>query len=187
MPSLDARLIVADLSSGDSARFEDATLIISEIEADSKIDPQPFVESLFSENDKVVFWSEIALEHLGVRAQQSIPALLTVLERGSPLLRQAAVKTLARVGPCDGPAREGIFKAFGDASSFVRREALQACIHLHGHSRRELDLISAMSADPDEAVSSWSEIALRNIRLGDLQSPNPYEGCQAWQAILSWG
>jgi HEAT repeat protein len=167
MPSLDARLLIADLSAGDRARFEEATLVISEIDCNTDIDLSPFVESLSADNVGVVLWCEIALEHLGVRAGPAIPALLPLLSREPVSLRQAAVKTLARIGPRDATAREAIFRAFGDSNPFVRREALQACIGLPDHSTHELAAISAMAADPDETVSTWSEIALRNIRLRD--------------------
>jgi hypothetical protein len=60
-----------------------------------------------------------------------------------------------------------IFQALNDPVSFVRREALQALISVPNLSADELARIKDMERDPDGDVASWSEIALRNIRLRD--------------------
>jgi len=165
MLSLDANLLIADIASGDAERQRKAEEVISEIDHDTDVDASVFVSSLASKNDDVVFWSEIALEHLGDRGGAAIPCLLALLQREPLFLRQMAVKTLAAVGPKDAEARAAVFRSFVDSSPFVRREALQACIGLPNLSADDLAAIAAMAADSDEAVASWSEIALRNIRL----------------------
>jgi HEAT repeat protein len=165
MPLLDAKLLIADIASGDKQRCRIATEIISEIEENTDVDVEIFASSLSSEIDNVVFWCVIALEHLGERGSAAIPQLLNLLKRDQLFLRQSAVKTLAVVGPKNKDARAAVFHSFSDSSPFVRREALQACIKLPNLSKEQLTRISAMAADPDESVSSWSEIALRNIRL----------------------
>lgn len=167
MPLLDANLLLADIASSDERRRREATELISEIDHETDLDISVFVSSLSSTNDDVVFWSAIALEHLGERGRAAIPLLLSLLEREQLFLRQSAIKTLAVVGPRDHEAREAIFRAFTDANPFVRREALQACIKLPNLSANDLGTIAAMASDPDEAVSRWSEIALRNIRLNE--------------------
>lgn len=167
MSTLDARLLIADIASGDKQRWKEATHIIAELNHDTTVDESIFVASLSSVDDEVVFWSEIALQHLGERGIAAIPVLLSLLDRGRLYIRQSAVKTLAAVGPKDKRARAAVFRAFADSSPFVRREALQACIDLPELSADELASIAAMATDADEAVSSWSEITLRNIRLRD--------------------
>ena len=164
MPALDAHLLLADIASGDEKRRWEATRVIAEIEPNTDIDPAVFVSALASPNADVIFWSEIALEHLGERGYPAVPGLLSLLSREQLFLRQSAVKTLAAVARRDKRAREAIFRSFQDESPFVRREALQACIGLPQLTTEELAAIAAMAADPDETVSRWSEIALRNIR-----------------------
>jgi HEAT repeats len=165
MPLLNANLLIKDIASGDEKRRQEATEIIAELDHDTDVDVAVFVSSLSSKDDDVVFWCMIALEHLGDRGSSAVPKLLSLLEREELFFRQSAVKTLAAVGAKDEVARAAVFRAFADSSPFVRREALQACIRIPQLSADELDRIAAMAADPDEAVSSWSEITLRNIRL----------------------
>ena len=164
MHALDAHLLLADIASGDEKRLSEATAIIAEIQPDTDIDPEVFVSALTSANENVVFWSAIALEHLAERGQTALRSLLPLVGSEQVFLRQAALKTLAAVAPRDKQAREAIFRSFQDPSPFVRREALQACSRLPDLSAEELAAIAHMSADPDETVSRWSEIALRNIR-----------------------
>ncbi len=94
MTSLDANLLIADIASGDNERRRQATDIIAEIDHDTDVDVSVFVSSLASTHDDVVFWSAIALEHLGERGSAGIPHLLTLLQREQLFLRQSAVKTL---------------------------------------------------------------------------------------------
>jgi HEAT repeat protein len=162
---LDARLIVTDIASGDKKRREEATRVISELDQDTSVDESVFVEALSATDDDVVFWSVIALEHLGERGSAAIPSLIDLLKREQLFLRQSALKALAKVGPNDAGAKAGIFRSFEDASPFVRRDALQACIDLYHLSADELAAIAAMATDSDETVSRWSEITLRNIRV----------------------
>src|SRR5262245_65333104 len=102
---IDARLLKADIASGDKKRREEATNVIAELEHDTAVDVSVFVDALLSGDDDVVFWSEIALEHLGERGKVAIPPLLSLLEREQLFLRQSAVKTLAAVGPTDPRAK----------------------------------------------------------------------------------
>jgi hypothetical protein len=165
MPALDAHLLLADIASGEKKRFKEATAVIAEIEPGTDVDPAVFVSALASSNEDVVFWSAIALEHLGERGLAAVPSLLSLLDREQLFLRQSAVKTLAAVAAREKKAGEAIFRSFADPSPFVRREALQACIRLPDLSSDERAAIAAMAADRDETVSRWSEITLRNIRL----------------------
>jgi hypothetical protein len=165
MSVLDANLLLAEIASGDDKRFREATTVIAEIQPETDVDPAVFVSALASSNKDVVFWSAIALEHLGERGRAAVPSLLSLLEREQLVFRQSSVKTLAAVAPRDKRAREAVFRSFVDPSPFVRREALQACIRLPELSADQREAIAAMVADPDETVSRWSEIALRNIQL----------------------
>jgi HEAT repeat protein len=80
-------------------------------------------------------------------------------------LRQAAVNMLAAIAPDDPRARAAVLQALNDSSPFVRREALQALISIEALSAADLARIKDMENDADKDVASWSEIALRNIRL----------------------
>ena len=167
MRSVDAKFLIAEIASGNKKRRREATETIAKFDHDSDVDVSVFVSSLTSTDNDVVFWSVIALEHLGERGSAAIPHLLPLLHHEALFVRQTAVKALAAVGPRDERAKAAVFRYFADLSPFVRREALQACIHLRDLSADQLAHIHAMAADPDEAVSSWSEIALRNIRISE--------------------
>jgi len=69
------------------------------------------------------------------------------------------------IAPDEPTVKTAVFGAFADSSPFVRRQALQSAIQVVGLSDADLEIIRGLGADPDEAVASWSEIALRNIRL----------------------
>lgn len=167
MPLLNAHLLIADIASGDRDRRRVAADVIAELNYETDVDVSIFVESLDSSQADVVFWSEIALEHLGERGMAAIPRLLLLLQREELFLRQSAVKTLVAVGPNVEEARTAVFRSFRDSNALVRREALQACIRLPNLSGEELASIAAMASDPDDTVARWSEITLRNIRLNE--------------------
>ncbi len=76
-----------------------------------------------------------------------------------------AISVLAAVGPDDARSKETVLRALNDNNSFVRRNALQALIRIHDLSAEDLERIKSMENDPDSSVASWSEIALRNIRI----------------------
>jgi HEAT repeat protein len=166
---LDATQLVSDIASGDHARREEATEVIGRFECDTDVDVSVFVAALAATDEDVVFWSAVALEHLGERGSAAIPILLRLLERKQLFLRQSAVKALAAVGPTDRRAKIGILSCFADHSPFVRREALQACIQLRDLSVDEFAAIAGMATDSDEAVARWSEIALRNLRIREQE------------------
>jgi hypothetical protein len=126
---------------------------------------EPVLEGLRSSDSKQVFRALIALDRFGTRARAAIPELLRVAQSNEFGLRQAAVRMLAAVGPDDPRAKAAALQALNDGSPFVRREALHALIAIKGLSASDLARIKEMENDADETVASWSEIALRNIRL----------------------
>lgn len=160
MPNYDAHRILADLASSDDGRARDATNAIVQLHPDSEVDEFTFIAGLDAPNDKIVFWSAIALKRLGPRAAAAIPSLLTLLQREQLHLRQAAVGALAGVGRHDADARAAIFAAFGDESAFIRREVLQASLTLPDLSDDDLAAIAGMATDTDEEVRA---LALRTI------------------------
>ena len=164
MRNFDAKKLLKDIISEDRKVHLRAADDISSFDAKSSVDESVFVDALHSENEDIVFWSIIAIEHLGPRGSEAIPKLILLTQDERLFIRQAAVKALARVGPCDPSAKKGIFQVFHDREACARREALQACIDLPDLNENELEAIAAMATDPDEAVSRWSEIVLRNIK-----------------------
>jgi HEAT repeat protein len=172
MSAIDAHFLLAEITSGDRDRRLKACNVISDFDHNSDVDVSVFVSSLTSSNDDVIFWSEIALQHLGERGKDAIPALMLLLEHSQLFVRQYAVKTLAAVGPKDKRARGAFFGSFSHPEAFIRGEAVEACIGLPDFTLEELKAIAAMASDPDEHVSRQSEITLRNIR---IDSPNPSE------------
>lgn len=162
---LDAALIISDLVSSDQGRRERARQIIGNLECNTPVDVSVFVAALEEPNHEVVFWSIIALQHLGERGSEAIPMLLRLIRHDQLFLRQCAVNALGRVGPADKRAKEGVLSCLADPSPFMRREALQACIQLRALSTDDLAAIAGMAADSSEEVARWSEIALRNLRI----------------------
>ena len=131
-------------------------------------------EALRSPNTRAVFWMVSDIGSLGPRGRVAVPELVRVLESHEAFgVRQAAVAALASVAPDDPQAKAAIFRAFADRSPHVRREALQAVISVHDLSEEDLGRIKEMEADADTDVARWSEIALRNIRLGRARASEP--------------
>jgi hypothetical protein len=126
---------------------------------------EPVLQGLRSADGKKVFRAVFALHRLGERARAAIPELLHVANSDEFGLRQAAVNMLAAIAPDDPRARAAVLQALNDSSPFVRREVLQALISIEGLSAADLARIKDMENDADKDVASWSEIALRNIRL----------------------
>jgi HEAT repeat protein len=129
-------------------------------------------EDLRSDDHSVVFKAIISSLRLGERAREIVPDLVrlaAVHEKSG--VRQFAITSLASIAPDNATVREVIFQALNDPVSFVRREALQALISVPNLSADELARIKDMERDPDSAVASWSEIALRNIRLRGQADP----------------
>jgi hypothetical protein len=122
--------------------------------------------ALAQPNENRVFWIVTHLRSLGPSARVAVPELIRLLDRKPAFgTRQALVVTLAALAPNEPAVKEAVFRAFADASPFVRREALQAAIQLTDLTAADLEVIRGMETDPDEGVADWSEIALRNIRL----------------------
>lgn len=133
--------------------------------ARSEEDPlQQIREGLRSGAMKKRLLALLGLPRLGDSARELVPELLQLArETAEPPLRQAALRALASLAPEDSAAREAVLGAFRDASPSVRREALEASVHLRGLESDDLARIAAMKSDPDPEVARWSEIALRNI------------------------
>jgi hypothetical protein len=91
-------------------------------------------------------------------------------EQFAPNVRQMAVMVLPLVGPTDPGSKVAVLAAFDDPSPFVRRQALEAMISFPSHAESDLIRIKAMENDIDKSVASWSEIALRNIRLNSKKT-----------------
>jgi hypothetical protein len=124
------------------------------------------LEGLRSSDSRKVFRAVFEVPRLGEHACVAVPDLLRIANMpDETALRQAALSVLAKIAPHDTNVKQTVLQALNDSNPFVRREALQALISVKGLTAVDLDRIKEMENDSDEAVSSWSEIALRNIRL----------------------
>lgn len=160
---------IAWLTGPEAAKRKRATLAMGGLYPDDDVAIEPFVAGLRAENRDVVFWCTVALERLGPRAAPAVPGLILAAGRHPAFgVRQSAVAALGAVAPCDAAAKSAVLHALCDESSFVRRQALQALIGFQPLSESDLSRIRSMANDPDEDVSNWSEIALRNIRLRNM-------------------
>jgi HEAT repeat protein len=150
----------------DVAKRREAVLALQSLTPDDAVPVSPLVQALGAQNDLLVFWSAIALGCLGRRAARAVPALARIANEHPQFgTRQAAVNALSRIAPGSREAKAAVMGALTDPNPFVRREALQALIAFKNLSVEELSRIKLLEHDPEQAVASWSEIALRNIRL----------------------
>lgn len=131
----------------------------------SELSIESVLDGLRSSDHKRVFRAVLELHRLGGRAREAVPELLRIAGSDEFGLRQAAVNMLAAIAPDDPRAKTAALEALNDGSPFVRREALQALIAIKELSAADLARIKKMENDSDRSVASWSEIALRNIRL----------------------
>jgi HEAT repeat protein len=154
------------LDSDDPDLRKEATLVVGGIDAADNVPVEPLIDGLRSNSERTVFWAAIALGRMGEQARRAVPMLREIVAEYYQFgTRQAALTALGRIAPDDREAKHSVLAAFADLSPFVRREALQAMIQFHNLDPGDLAKIKEMESDSDEAVASWSEIALRNIRL----------------------
>jgi HEAT repeat protein len=126
----------------------------------------PFVAQLRDPDEDVLFWALVGLKRIGKRSAPALQEIGQLALRNPAFgVRQVAVGALSRVAPSDPRTIRTLRKAFADESPFVRRSALQGAIDARGLSAADLRHIARLGDDPDEAVASSSEIALRNIRI----------------------
>jgi HEAT repeat protein len=145
---------------------QEAKLYLGGLTPDDDVSVHPLIDALRSSNDDLAFWAVVALNRLKGKSIDAIPSLLELCVKHEAIgVRQAVITALASIAPETPNVREAVFAAFSDESPFVRREALQAAISLVNLAEADLTAIGEMKGDPDEAVSRWSEIALRNIAI----------------------
>lgn len=157
---------LAWLTSGEEVLMREATFALGGISPSDGFVPDHFQEALSSPNERIVFWSIVALGRLERGSLPAIPKLVEISAQHRAFgVRQAAVQAISKIAPESVQAKQAIFSAFEDASEFVRREALQAVIAIPKLNAADINVIRQMSDDPDRDVSRWSEIALRNIQL----------------------
>ena len=153
------------LTGSSSRRRKEATLILGGLTPEDNVRLAPLIEALSSEIDDLVFWSATGLGCSGSRAINAVSELVRVASFHEQFgNRQAAVSALSEIAPDSAIAKAAVLRSLGDSSPIVRRQALQALIQFTELSADDLCRIEVMEHDPDEAVASWSEIALRNIR-----------------------
>lgn len=169
MKRFDAEKLLSDIVSKNRRTYLKAADAISDFDGETSVDESVFINSLNSENEDIVFWSILALEHIGPRAAGAIEKLIDLTKSEKLLYRMSSVKALSYVGPSNPEAIEAIFESFGDDDANVRREALQSCINLHELSEEHLAAIAGMAADPDKDVVRWSEITQRNRRIDEAE------------------
>jgi HEAT repeat protein len=126
----------------------------------------PLVKRLDSDNEKIQFWAILALGRLQSNAPAAAPRLREIARSHEAFgLRQAAIMAMTRIPPTDPETKETLKVTLRDPNPLVRRETLQAFIDVPRLTDGDLQIIAGSATDEDEAVASWSEIALPNIRL----------------------
>ena len=154
------------LVGNNSRKSERATLIIGGLDPSDDVPVEPFVQRLSDPDDDVVFWALVGLLGLGVRAHVATAKIAALATHHRVVgVRQMAIRVLSVAAASNQLATSTIERCLADESSLVRRGALEALIKLPIHTAELLDRIASMADDDDEAVASWSEIALRNIRM----------------------
>lgn len=167
MKRLDANKLLSDIVSENRKTYLKAADAISSFDSATRVDQSVFLRGLDSDNEDIVFWSILALQHLGPNASESIEKLIELTKSENLLFRISAVQALSQIGPEDSRSINGIFEAFQDSDANVRREALQACINLPDLNEDRLAEISGMATDPDDDVVRWTEIVQRNRRINE--------------------
>jgi HEAT repeat protein len=161
---------LAWLTDRDDQKRKEATLILGGLRPSDRLRLAPLIAALKSTDDNVVFWSVIALGCLRSRARRAIPAVVDLVHHRDFGMRQAAIHTLSVLGPNDPRVKREIIQALRDPNPYVRREALQSLINMKNLTEDDIAVIKSAGSDPDDAVASWSEIALRNIRLKQIRN-----------------
>ena len=156
------------LSGPDDKLRKKATLILGGLDPSDKVAIEPLIDALHSDDGDIVFWAACALGRLKHCAESAIPVLVSLVERHPMFgVRQVTVAALSKIDPTDLAVRGCILRALNDPIPFVRREALQAVIAFGTITASQMSTIEQMRSDPDEAVSWWSEITCRNLRLNE--------------------
>lgn len=151
-----------DLAHGDEDVRHRATLAIGSLLSHGPIDCNAFLAGLSSAEEKIVYWSIIALGRVKSQAEPALPALASLARTHVAFgVRQAAISALRQISPNDSSTRSATFQALHDKNPFVRREALQSIAALRALTATELDSVRGLAADPDEIVRNWCAIALR--------------------------
>jgi HEAT repeat protein len=157
---------LAWLTGVDARKRKEATLIMGGLRPGDVKRIAPLVDGLASPDGDIVFWCAVGLKRLGEQAALAIPELARIAVGYEQFgVRQAAVAALSKIGPRDRTSKAAVLRGLEDPNPFVRREALEALIGFETLSDEDIGRIKAMERDADEHVASWSEIALRNIRL----------------------
>lgn len=153
------------LSGADPLKSQTATLILGGLEPEDPVDPADLSEGLESSANDVVFWTVVGLGRLGAKAHAYLPRLAEIVEKHERFgLRQAAILAITRIAPGDPHTKYALMGALRDPSPFVRREAVQAFIKVRPLSSSDLEAISKLQQDSDEAVARWAGITLADIQ-----------------------
>jgi hypothetical protein len=146
----------------------EAKLRLGGIMPDDDVPVQPLMHAVAAAREPALFWAIVALGRLGSRASAAVSMLReTAAGHYQFGIRESALVALAKIAPDDAQSKACAVAALGDINPFVRQQALRALISFQGLTTEDLAAIKACESDPDESVSRWSEIALRNIRLAE--------------------
>jgi hypothetical protein len=168
---------LAKLSGPDHTKVKKAVGRVCQLASGDAAFLEVLREALAQPNDKRVFWIVTHLESLGPQARVALPELIRLLDRGPPVgTRESILSALVYIAPDEPTVKTVVFRAFTDSSPFVRRQALLSVIRVVNLTDTDLEIIREMETDPDKAVASWSEIALRNIRSRGPAGAEPSAG-----------
>jgi hypothetical protein len=148
------------VAGNDSAAWKDATLILGGLEESDRIDPAPFLASLKSDDEDVVFWSLIALKRIGASSKAGLDQIATALRHPALGIRQAAIGALADLAIDEARVQDMIVDSLEDTDAAVRAEAVRALEQASALGDPAMAKLRILLADPDEGVRDYAKRCL---------------------------
>jgi HEAT repeat protein len=148
------------IAGSDPTAWKDATLILGGLEESDRVDPAPFLASLKSDGEDVVFWSLIALQRIGAPAKAGLDQIATVLRHPAFGVRQTAIGALADLAIDEARVQDMIVASLDDANAFVRAEAVRALEQASTLREFAIAKLRLLLADPDEDVRDYAKRCL---------------------------
>jgi hypothetical protein len=134
------------------------------LEPDDRVDPDSLASGLNHSNEDVVFWTIIGIGRLRARGAACLPDVIAIAANHARAdLRQAAIAAIAKIATDDSATKNALLAALRDPSPSVRRETLQALVHLPGLSSVDLEAIRELQHDADKTVVRWAKMAVAAI------------------------
>jgi hypothetical protein len=140
------------IAGNDQTAWKDATLICGGLEESDRVDPAPFLASLESNDEEVVFWSLIALKRIGAPAKAGLDQIATTLHHPAFGVRETAIGALADLAIEETSVQDMIVASLDDADACVRAEAVHALEQASALRECAIAKLRLLLADTDEYV-----------------------------------